>query len=435
MTIIRPVFYTILVTQVVSLVGSRMTAVALGIWVFTETQAATPLLLASFFAELPGMLGGSLAGVLVDRWDRRWTIVLSDAGQAAGTLFLLWSFVSGQFQLWHLYLVSFLQGVFGTLQDPAQNAVVTLLVPETQRERANGIREMVFPFAGILAPVLGGLLYVWTGVTGVILVDLATFLIAVTVVSMIRLPRPRVSEEGLFGRGTLFGELAGAMRFLRARPALLYYLLYAGFICFMLNGPLELTIPYLLLISGDERLLGAVLGIMSLGAFSGGLLISLVGKVRSRMTVILAGMLLCGVMFLLYGVFRNAWAIGIVLFILLLPLPIWGALEKSMLQVKVPGDLQGRVFALYGQLALLASTLSFLLTGYLADHVLEPAVAAPGWETVAWLVGNSPGSGIGLLQVVTGLLILAATLWVWFWPRVRHLEDSLPDYSNQESSY
>jgi MFS transporter, DHA3 family, macrolide efflux protein len=174
---------------------------------------------------------------------------------------------------------------------------------------------------------------------------------------------------------------------------------------------------------------------MSLGAFSGGLLISLVGKVRSRMTVILAGMLLCGVMFLLYGVFRNAWAIGIVLFILLLPLPIWGALEKSMLQVKVPGDLQGRVFALYGQLALLASTLSFLLTGYLADHVLEPAVAAPGWETVAWLVGNSPGSGIGLLQVVTGLLILAATLWVWFWPRVRHLEDSLPDYSNQESSY
>jgi MFS family permease len=130
----RSVFFILLATQAVSLVGSRMTAFALGIWVFTQTNTATPLLLTSFFAELPGMVGGGLAGVLVDRWNRRLVMILADAGQALGSLFLLWSFFTGSFQIWHLYLVSLVQGVFATLQAPAQNAVVTVLVPEAQRE-------------------------------------------------------------------------------------------------------------------------------------------------------------------------------------------------------------------------------------------------------------------------------------------------------------
>jgi MFS family permease len=140
-------------------------------------------------------------------------MMLSDAGQAAGTLFLFWSFISGGFQLWHLYLVSFLQGIFATLQDPAQNSVVTLLVPEVHRQRANGIREMVHPFASILAPVLAGLLYVWTGIAGVIMLDMVTFLFAVVAVSLIRIPQPPPSAEGLVGRGSLLGELTGALRF------------------------------------------------------------------------------------------------------------------------------------------------------------------------------------------------------------------------------
>lgn len=152
------VFYIILITQTISLVGSRMTAVAVGIWVFKETGSTTPLLLAVFFAELPGMLAGSVAGVLVDRWDRRRVLMLSDAGQAAGTLLLLASFLSGRFELWHLYAVSLLQGCFAILQGPARDAATTLLVPKAQRERANGIQQMSFPLAGVVAPVLAGTL-------------------------------------------------------------------------------------------------------------------------------------------------------------------------------------------------------------------------------------------------------------------------------------
>lgn len=165
----RQTFYLIVVTQTLSLIGSRMTSIGVGLWLFQRTSVTTPLLLAAFFAELPGMLGGSLAGVLVDRWERRQVLILADAGQAVGTVLLLTSILSGQFQLWHLYLIVLFQGGFAILQQPAKDAATTMLVSETHRERANAIQQMGFPLAGVVAPVLTGLIYAWADLSGVIL--------------------------------------------------------------------------------------------------------------------------------------------------------------------------------------------------------------------------------------------------------------------------
>lgn len=104
--------YVLTLTQALSLLGSRMSAVAVGLWVFARTGEATPLLLAAFFAELPLLLVGGLAGWLADRYDRRLVLVVGDAGQALGTAVLLASVLSGGFRLWHLYAASGLQGVF-----------------------------------------------------------------------------------------------------------------------------------------------------------------------------------------------------------------------------------------------------------------------------------------------------------------------------------
>jgi hypothetical protein len=140
-------------------------------------------------------------------------------------------------------------------------------------------------------------------------------------------------------------------------------------------------------------------------------------------------MALSGLMYLVYGATQQPWMLAASLFLIVMPLPAGGALYVSFLQAKIPADLQGRVFAVDSQFALLGSTTSFLLTGYLVDHVLEPAVAQPGWEVVAWLVGQEAGSGIALLQIVTGVLMLASTALVWAWPSVRELEARLPDYA------
>ncbi len=426
------VFYTLVITQTISLVGSRMTAIGVGIWVFTETRRAAPLLLAAFFAELPGMLAGSLAGIWVDRWERRHVLILADVGQALGAVFLLLSFQFGQFEIWHLYLVALLQGAFAAFQQPAEEAVTTLLVVDNHRERANAIQQIAFPLAGVIAPAVTGILFIVTGVSGIILIDLATFLVAVGALFFIRLPDPKPTEEGLAARGNIYRELKGGCRFLTKRRPLLYFVLYLAFINFLLNGPLELAIPYLISVTGNEVLAGGLLGLMSLGALSGAILIAIWGGTRPRMHTLMPGLLLAGSMFLVFGTARSPIVLGTALFLLMVPLPVMNALHISILQVKTPPDMQGRIFSIVAQLGFIGSTSSFLLTGHLVDRYLEPAVGSPNWFLFEPLVGNTSGAGIGLLLFVIGLIIIASTLVMYGWPRIRTLELALPDYEPSE---
>ena len=422
------VFYLIVATQTISLIGSRMTSIGLGIWVFSQTGDTTPLLLTAFFTELPGMLVGSLLGVFVDRWDRRRVLILADVGQAAGTLILMLAFLSGGFRVWHLYLIALLQGVCMAFQQPAESATTTVLAPASHRERANAIRQLAFPLAGVIAPALTGSLYAAIGLPGVMTIDLATFLIAILAVYLVRIPRPRPTAEGLSTQGRMLQEWLGGLRYLAARRPLLYFVLYLTFINFLLNGPLELAIPYLILVTGSEALTGRLLSVMSSGAFTGAILVTVWGGARPRMRALLAGLLLSGAMFLAYGTARSPLGLAVSIFLLMAPLPVMNALFISIMQVKTPPDMQGRIFAVIGQLGFLGSTTSFLLTGPLVDRLLNPAVGAPAWRWAEPLVGRAPGAGIGLLLVATGGIILAATLIAYGSPQIRRLETDLPDY-------
>lgn len=421
-------FYALVLTQTFSLIGSRMTSVAVGIFIFQQTGKAAPLLLISFFNELPGMLGGGLAGVLVDRWNRKLVMILADLGQAVGSVLLIASFLSGAFQLWHVYAVAFLQGAFATLQGPAESATVTLLVPEGHRDRANAIMELGFPIASVLAPVLTGLLYASIGVSGVLTVDLATFVIAAGLLLVLTIPQPPATAQGSAGRGSVVGEWRAGFAFLRRHRPLLIFIIYFAFGSFMLNGPLDLVIPYFLSATSSETQVGIGLTVMALGTFAGGLLIAVFSHIRPRMKLIIAGAVLTGVMFIVFGLARALPVMAASLFLLMLPLPANNALYKSIFQSKAPADMQGRVFAFAEQLFLLGSTTSFLLTGALVDRVLTPLASAPGGWPLAALFGAGHTAAIGLVEVATGIILLLGAAVIFSIRPVRQMEAELPDY-------
>jgi DHA3 family macrolide efflux protein-like MFS transporter len=419
-------FYILTITQVLSLIGSGMTSVAVGIRVFADTGDTTPVLLAGFFAALPMMLAGSFAGVLVDRWERRRVLVLCDAGQAIGTLLLLASFLSGGFQLWHLYAVATVQGLLAMLQRPALEATVALLVPPAHLDRANVIRQLAGPAAGIIAPVLAGALYGLVGVPGVMAVDLATFAVAVAVVSRAHIPRPSRPEHGK-ARPSLWADYRSGLAFLWERPTLLYLMIYAAAINFLLAGPMSLTTPYVLTLTGSERALGLLLGPMNVGIVAGGVVMGAWGGTRPRIHGIMLGLLFRAAWLALYGVARTPLTLGLALFFVFFTNPLVDASFASLLQLKVPAALQGRVFALLFQLMYLTNPLSLLLTGPLVDRVLEPAVGGPRWEVAASLLGSAPGSGMGLLMLGAGALMFLLTALVYAHPATRRLERELPD--------
>ena len=179
------------------------------------------------------------------------------------------------------------------------------------------------------------------------------------------------------------------------------------FIYFLINGPLELVTPYIIALTGSEALLGLLLGALNLGAFGGAAFIALRGGTRQRVRWIVLGVLLHGGLLMIYGVVRQPWQLGLVAVALMFPLPMIGALMATILQNKTPPDMQGRVFGINDQLGMLFTPFSFLLTAWVVDNVLEPAVGQPQWAVVAPLVGNMPGAGMGLVMVVIGIVIIS----------------------------
>lgn len=419
-------FYGLAAAQLLSLIGSRISGVAIALWLYAGTGQTSPLLMAAFCAELPTMLLGSVTGILADRWDKRYVIMLGDAGQALGTLLLMTSLAAGRFALWHLYVVMALQGLFVAVQRPASESAITVLVPDSQRDRANGLMQMGFPLASVVAPVFAGLLYRAVGLAGVLIVDLLTFAAAVLVVWRLPIPRLR-TKDGPVSFGTNWHAVWAGWRWLMQQRGLLGLVVLIAMVNFLINGPLEMAIPYLIALAQDERIVGMLLGAMSGGALAGASAIAIIGQVRARVRTILLSYTALGAMFIAFGSARQPFSLGVISFMLMFPLPLVGAVFNSLIQDKAPPSLQGRVFAAAGQAFVLATPFSFLLTGWLVDHLLEPWVSAPSWRNLAPLLGATRGAGMSLLLCLVGVLILGVTGLAGLWPPLRKIERALPD--------
>jgi len=415
----------LVLTQTISIIGSGISGLAVGIRVYADTGNATPLALVSFFAMLPRMLLGSLAGVLVDRWDRRYVMALADAGQAFATALLLISFLSGDFRLWHLYATTLLGASFGLFQKPAFSASVTMLVPDERRDRANALRQINGPLGGVIAPAISGAIYGVIGVVGAMVIDLATFCLAIAVVLSVHIPRPEHGREGR--QEGAWREMLVGIRYLWERRTLFGFTLYTAAIMLVLGGLGALGTPYILARTGSETALGILTSVTYAGGIVGGVLMTVWGGTRTRIHTIIPAIAIFGLFVALNGVGRTALAIGLSSFFGFAATPFIMAPTQSLMQAKVAPEVQGRVFAAVDQFVTLLSLGTYLVAGPLADRVFEPAVGQPGWKVVAPLVGNGRGAGMGLMCVIGGALTVLVSLVVYAIPAIRHMEANLPD--------
>jgi MFS family permease len=422
-------YYALVATETVSLIGSQISQYAVSIAVFRATGHATPLALVVFFSTAPAVLLGGLGGALADRFDRRGMMLIANLGFAVVSGLLLLSFASGAFQLWHLYALTVGAALFAALERPAAQASVAMLVPDSHRDRANAIGQMTGPAAGVIAPALAGLLYALVGVAGSITIDIATFLVALVVLAVVRIPRPAETADGLAMRASVWRQAFDGFRYLAARPALLGFCAYASLVNFVANTAMVLLTPYALARTGSAQLFGVVLAAMNVGGIAGALVVGAGGRLGSRMQTVLLGTIVAGLCIGFAGVAQGVPALGVSLFAMMFALAFANAPFFSILQAQIAPDLQGRVFAAYLQAALLLTPLASLLAGPLADRIFEPARRQPVWRSVGWLVGFGPGAGMGMIFVSASVLVLALSMAVYAIPAVRRLEADLPDHA------
>lgn len=424
------VYYVLLVTQAVSLIGSQVSQYAVGIAIYRATGHATPIALVAFFSTVPAILLGGLGGALADRFDRRGMMLIANLGYVAVSGLLLSSFASGAFQLWHLYALTTVGAVFVALERPAFQASVAMLVPDRHRDRANAIGQMTGPAAGVIAPALAGMLFAVVGVVGSIAIAIISFVAAVSVLVIVRIPRPTATAEGLAMRTPVWRQVFDGFRYLAARPTLLGICAYSSAANFLANVALVLLTPYVLARTGSAQVLGVVLAAANVGGIAGALTISAGARIGSRMDTVMLGSIVASFCFCLAGAAHAAPAVGASLFGLSFALACANAPFFSILQAKIAPDLQGRVFAAFFQVAGLMTPLAALVAGPLADRIFEPARRQPAWRSIGWLVGAGPGAGMGLIFVVAGALLLALSVVVYATPAVRRLEADLPNHAD-----
>ncbi|WP_293017299.1 MULTISPECIES: MFS transporter [unclassified Moorena] len=184
-------FILIWLGQLVSLIGSGLTRFALGVWVYQSTQSVTLFTLITLCNTLPLIVITPLAGSLVDRWPRRWVMILSDSGNCICTLGIAILLVNNSLSIYYVYLLTAINCVLNTFQWPAYAAATTLLVPHDQLSRASGMTQVAEAIGQLFCPVLAAVLLVSIGLQGIIAIDLITFSFALLTLLLVRFPEPK----------------------------------------------------------------------------------------------------------------------------------------------------------------------------------------------------------------------------------------------------
>jgi MFS family permease len=426
------IFTVIWVGQVVSLLGTAMSGFALTLWAYEITGKATPLALVGFFFVTPMTLLGPFVGTLVDRGNRKLMMMLSDLAAAVNTAIILILFTTDSLEIWHLYIVAAIGGIFNGFQWPAFSAAITMMIPKEQYARANGMLEMAGSTSQILAPMLAGALIGPVGLKGILIIDLVSASAAISTLLFAHIPQPLKTEEGQVGEGGFLKEAAYGFRYIFARPSLLGLQTIFLFGNFFTNISFAVFAPMILARSGnDEIIFGSVQTAGAVGGVAGGLLMSIWGGPKRRVHGVLLGwawMGLLGVTVLGLGQSLPVWIAGSIL--LSIPGAVINGSNQAIWQSKVAPDVQGRVFATRRLIAWLVTPVSQLLAGPLADRVMEPSMAVSGGLAPIFggIVGTGPGAGIGLTFVITGLFATLTGLSGYLFPAIRDAEDILPDH-------
>ncbi|NEO26331.1 MAG: MFS transporter [Kamptonema sp. SIO4C4] len=427
-------FFIIWVGQLASTLGSTMTTFALTLWAWEATGQATPLSLLFFFTYTPKVIAAVFAGVIVDRFPRKYLIMLGDTVAGMATLVLLLLFLTGHLQIWHLYIAGAISGLSDYLQRLAYSASMTAIVPQRHYARATALRAYVTNSGSeILGPALAGLLYTAIGLGGILTLDIVTFLIAVGTVGIVTIPQQTPAKDP--EEQHLWQELTFGFRYIFARPSLLAILIFLLSINLVGNAGGAIFPAMILARSGDSAaILATVQAATGIGGITGAVVLSLWGGPKRRIHGLLLGQTLARISGIILGLGRLPWiwvtaGLGRAFFA-----PFLGSSNQAIWLSKVDPAVQGKVFSARYLIAQITSPLGLAIAGPLADYVFEPAMQPSGGlaGVLGGIFGTGEGSGMALQYTLFSLLGSAVGLGGYFFPILRDVEKIVPDYQTTQ---
>lgn len=431
-------FTIVWVGQAFSLLGTNMSGFAWTIWVYQETGSATALALAGLFFTLPLLLMSPIAGALVDRSNRKFMMMISDLASGLVTIGLLILYLTGNLEIWHLYVGNFISGTFQTFQWPAYSAAITMIVPKKHFARASAMNDLAGNVSGIFAPMLAGALLGIIQISGILVIDIVTFVIAILALLVVHIPQPEATEEGKQGAGSIWKESAYGFRYIFERRSLLGLQLVFMLGNFFSSIGFTLVAPMILArTNSNELIFGSVQTAGAVGGVIGGLAMSAWGGTKKKVHGVLTGWAVSSIFgHILFGLGRSlpVWAAASFMFAFFIPLI--NSSNQAIWQSKVAPDVQGRVFAIRRLIAWGVTPLATLIAGPLADFVFEPAMRTSSLlsSSFGWLTGVGPGTGMSLIIIFSGIGAMLVGVGGYAFRSIREAEEILPDFVGDEEA-
>lgn len=422
--------------ETISMVGTRMTRFALIIWIYQATGSAFAMALLGVFSFGSSVLISPIAGYWVDKLDRRRVMIWADLGAGFATVGIFAWMLTGNLEVWHLYILTTIAGIGDAFYDAAWDASISTLIPKQHLARANSLNSLSMGIRDVFAPIFAGFLYATAGLTVVMLFDIISFIIGVLILMLVRFPKINTFDENEASE-TFWQKLTFGFRYIAQRQGLLALLIVMSLINFMaaLTYYGIFSAMVLARTGGDERALASVQSALGIGAIVGSVVMTVWGGPKKRIhgvllftgLSVLTGDLLFGISSdVRVWIFAGITTAAFIPFITASNLAIW--------QVKVPQRYQGRVLVVQRAIRLGMNPIGFILGGLAADYLFEPAMMPDGVlaPIFGWLVGTGAGAGMGLMFVITWALGMVIAFGGYFFAPLRNVERDLPDYDSIE---
>jgi len=434
-------FSIVWVGQIISVLASSMTGFGMTLWMYKQTESATAMALMQVAFITPFLVLSPLAGAMVDRYNRKLMMMISDLCAVLSTLAILILYTTGLLEFWHLYVAAVINGLGNTFQWPAYSAAISTMVPKEQYGRANGMMSLIESGPGVLAPMIAGAILAlslqgpFDSFALIMLIDLITFFFAISTLLIVYVPQPEKTMEGQKAQGNIWKESWYGFQYIFQRPSLLGLQMIFFFGNLFTGMGFAIFAPMILARTDQNSLIfGSVQTAGAVGGIIGGLLMSAWGGFKRRVHGVLTGWILFGLFFAVFGASSSLTVWLPVTVLAMMVSPLINTSNQSIWQSKVAPDVQGRVFSARRLIAWFAQPIAPVIAGILADFVMEPAMKSDTIlaDNFGPIFGTGPGAGMGVLVFFAGLAASVVGLTGYFIHTIRNAEDVLPDHDQLE---
>lgn len=418
------IFYATLANSMAAFLTNTFVWFAVTFWVFLETRSVIATSVMAGVYTLTVAFSGFLLGSLVDRFPKKRMLLLSSV--CSLLLYALASIIyvstprqvftdASSVNLWVFVLLALFGAIAGNLRGIALSTLVTILVPEQGRDKANGLVGTANGVAFLGASIFSGLVVGYLGMFWMLVIAIALTLLVIAHLSTLAIPDlSKKSQDAIHGEESADRhsiDIRGTIRVVRLVPGLFGLIFFQTFNNFLGGIFMSLMDAYgLLLVS--VQVWGALWGFLSLGFIVGGMIVARKGLGRSPLRTLFLANIVMWVICSIFTIQSSIVLLTVGLFVWLCLIPAVEAAEQTILQKVVPPERQGRVFGFAQSVEQAASPITAFMIGPVAQLIFIPFMTTgAGVDLLGSWFGTGTDRGLALLFTVAGLIGLVVTLF------------------------